>query len=327
MSESAFHEREAIAAADRVLGETRAKRYLRLGGRIAGRLVGALLLVTGLVKATAPRAFGEQIAAYEIITNPILVGLLAYAVIIAECGLGAALLANYKPRLMLALAGALLTVFLVAVGRAWATGSTEDCGCFPWVTRTPAEAFVEDLLLLGALGWAWWAQRGAYTPSTTLKRAIAALGLAARVTVPAVMGLAGGGAPGAAGVEGSEVFKSLAVKDLPADLSTGDHLVLLMSTGCSHCQAAVPELNLLYNDRRLPPLVAIASEDNVERGLFRQDYGAQFPIGEITNQARASLLARAFPRLFLVRDGTIIAVWDGAVPKAEEILRRVASSQ
>src|SRR5438477_4678750 len=53
-------EREALDAADRVLGETRRDKYLRLGGRVAGRLFGALLLTTGLFKAAAPQAFGQQ---------------------------------------------------------------------------------------------------------------------------------------------------------------------------------------------------------------------------------------------------------------------------
>jgi hypothetical protein len=317
-------ENEAIAAADRVLGETGPTRHLRLAGRLAGRLLGALLLVTGVFKAVAPQAFGQQIAAYEIVTNPVLIGLLAYAIIIAECGLGAALLVNYRPRLMLGLAGALLVVFLIAVGTAWATGSAEDCGCFPWMTRTPGEAFVEDLVLLAVVGWAWWGHRNSLSRPTTLKLALVAAALVAGVTLPAVMGLATLGGQGAKGAVGSEAFRGLEVKDPAMDLSSGEHLVLLMSTECSHCKEAVPRVNALFEDKRLPPLVAIASEDYVERGLFRQDYGAQFPIGQISEAARTSLLEKAFPRLFLVRDGQILAVWDGEVPGAEDVLARKA---
>src|SRR5688500_2723584 len=101
--ESLRHEREAVAAADHVVGETGVKRGARTAGRVAGRALGGLLLATGIAKALGPAEFGQQIAAYKIVEHPALVGMLAYAVIVVECGLGGALLANFKPRLMLAL--------------------------------------------------------------------------------------------------------------------------------------------------------------------------------------------------------------------------------
>jgi uncharacterized membrane protein YphA (DoxX/SURF4 family) len=313
------HEAEALAASDRVVGQSRAVWALRLAGRLAGRALGAVFLAAGLLKALDPQTFAQEIAGYGIVTNPVLTGLLAYAIVIVECGLGAALLANLRPRIMLALAALLLLAFLGVVGYAWATGSTESCGCFgPW-TRTPAQAFVEDLLLLAIVPWAWWGRKRTHAPTNTAKLAFAGLGLAAGVMVPAVAGMIAV-QPGSAGVVGSEAFKKIEVVDLPVDLSTGEHLVLLMSTGCDHCKAAVPEANALYADERLPRLVAIAADDRVQRGLFREDYGAQYPIGQISDTTLRSLLEREFPRLFLVRDGRVVRVWDGTLPAAEAVL-------
>jgi hypothetical protein len=322
--DSALRESEALKAADRVLGETGAKKYLRLAGRIIGCLIGALLLVTGLSKATMPQDFGHQIADYDIVTNPILVGLISYTVILVECALGAALLVRLRPRLTIALAGLLMVGFLVAVGYAWKAGTTEDCGCLPWVTRTPGEAFVEDLILLALLGWAWWAQRGAPAPARSWKTLAVGAAVALAMVVVGVFGVAGLGSPGAGGEAGATTFKTLRAEDLPADLSTGDHLVLLMSTECTHCKDAVPEINALFNDSRLPPLVAVASQDRVSRGLFRQDYGAQYPIGQIPESAVRPLIKAGFPKLFLVRDGTILESWEGTMPQADDIVAAVA---
>ena len=313
------HEPEAISAADRVIGESRARWALRLGGRLAGRLLGLLLLAAGLVKALDPATFAQEIAGYGIIANPIATALLAYAIVVVECGLGAALAVNLRPRIALALVALLLVVFLGAVGYAWSTGSTADCGCFgPW-KRTPGQAFVEDIVLLAIVPWAWWGRRFTHAPVNTAKLVAVGIAVAAGIMVPAVAGMTVG-EPGAKGVVGSEVFKTMEVKDLMVNLATGEHLVLLMSTKCSHCQEAVPEVNALLDDQRLPRLVAITAEDRVDRGLFREDYGARYPIGEISQPAAISLLKKAFPRLFLVRDGRIVQVWDSKIPTPDEIL-------
>ena len=300
-------------------GPSRPRWALQLAGRLAGRLLGLVFLAAGLLKALDPATFAREIAGYGIVTNPVLTGMIAYALVILECGLGAALLVNLRPRIMLAVAGGLLLFFLGVVGYAWATGSTESCGCFgPW-KRSPAMAFVEDLLMLAIVPWAWWGRQRTQAPTNSIKLALAGLGLAAGVMVPAVAGMVGV-EPGSAGVVGSEAFKTIEVVDLPVSLATGEHLVLLMSTECSHCQAAVPDANALVADQRLPRLVAIAMEDRVKRGLFREDYGAQYPIGQVSEATVKSLVVKDFPRLFLVRDGRVVKVWDGTMPAADAVL-------
>lgn len=314
------HEAAAVSAADRVVGDTRLTWGLKLAGRIAGRVLGALLLVAGVLKALDPQTFANDIADYGIVTNPILVGLVAYLLVIVEWGLGAALLVNLKPRLMLPLASLLLLFFLAIVGYAWWTGATENCGCFgPW-KRTPGEAFVEDLVLLGLALWAWWGRGIAPAPTNTVKLAVVGVALAAGVMVPSVVAMSGLNAPGEAGKVGAASFATMEVTDLDADLASGERLVLLMSTECPHCRESVPAVNALAGDARLPKVVAIAMEDRVDRGLFRQDNNAQFPIGQVSKATVQSLLADQFPRLFLVRDGTIVRVWDGQIPSADEVL-------
>jgi hypothetical protein len=313
------HEAAALAASDRVVGQSRVTWALQLAGRLAGRLLGLVFLAAGLLKALDPTTFAQEIAGYGIVTNPVLTGLIAYALVILECGLGAALLVNLRPRIMLAVAGGLLLFFAGVIGYAWVTGSTESCGCFgPW-KRSPAAAFVEDVVMLAIVPWAWWGRRRAQAPTNSIKLAIAGLGLAAGVMVPAVAGMVTV-EPGSAGVVGSEAFKQIEVADLPVSLATGEHLVLLMSTSCSHCQAAVPDANALLADQRLPRLVAIAMDDRVKRGLFREDFGAQYPIGQVSEKTVKSLVVKEFPRLFLVRDGRVVRVWDEKLPTPDAVL-------
>jgi hypothetical protein len=123
------------------------------------------------------------------------------------------------------------------------------------------------------------------------------------------------------GVAGESPFKTLEVGDILANLASGDRLVFLLDTECPQCQASVAAVNALVEDKRLPPLVALAAEGHAERRFFARQTGANFPIGQISKDAFASLLLEHFPRMFLVRDGTILAAWDGRVPSSDAILQ------
>lgn len=318
-------EREAVAAADRVAGDSRGVWMAKLVGRIAGRGLGLLFLAAGILKALVPLEFAKEIGGYGIVTDPVATGVLAFGLIVVECGLGAALLANLRPRLMLVLTLALLTVFLVAIGTAWSTGAATECGCFgPWKRSMPA-AFAQDLLLIAVAGWALWSQAGIRSAVNALKLAVVGTALAAGVMVPAIAAMSSVATPGSLGVVGSTAFKTIEVTEAPVALSTGEHLVLLMSTECAHCKAAVPAVNALVDDVRLPKLTAVAMEDRVDRGLFRQDLGAKYPIAQISKASVIGLVDKEFPRLFLVRDGVIVAVWDREIPPADAILAKKES--
>ncbi len=324
-TDSAELEREAVAAADRVAGESRGVWLAKLCGRVAGRGLGLLLLTAGILKALVPLEFAKEIGGYGIVTDPVASGVLAFALIVVECGLGAALFVNLRPRLTLVLALALLTVFLVAIGTAWATGSATECGCFgPWKRSMPA-AFAQDLLLIVVAGWALWAQAGIPSVVNALKLGIVGTALAVGVMLPAIAAMSSAATPGSLGVVGSTAFRTMEVTESPVSLATGEHLVLLMSTECAHCKEAVPSVNALVDDSRLPKLTAVAMEDRVERGLFRQDLGAKYPVAQISKSSVIGLVDKEFPRLFLIREGVIIAVWDREIPPVDEILAKKES--
>ena len=66
-------------------------------------------------------------------------------------------------------------------------------------------------------------------------------------------------------------------------------------------------------------------EDRVERGLFRQDLGAKYPVAQISKSSVIGLVDKEFTRLFLIREGVIIAVWDREIPPVDEILAKKES--
>lgn len=135
------------------------------------------------------------------------------------------------------------------------------------------------------------------------------------------------------------------------DLSKGDYLIFLISPTCDHCRGSVPVINRYYMQYvigMLParviglfPSLHPEREDLVERDekmrlryrnggyedkngrWYTEDqYGpfaesALFPIGYLDRTVHADLV-RVVPRVFAVRDGKVLYIWD-EVPMAAEL--------
>jgi hypothetical protein len=122
-----------------------------------------------------------------------------------------------------------------------------------------------------------------------------------------------------------EYFCNTCISDLSADITHGTYLMVVMSTMCSHCQECVPRLNEIWSDERLPALVAVAPEGPIVRSLFRVDYHAQFPVGNISQDYFREQPVSRYPRICLMRDGLIERSWSGEVPSNTEILAQLES--
>lgn len=309
-------------------------RWRHLVARALETLIGGILLIAGLLKAWEPLQFTKQITEYKLISAPGLVKAIAWTAIVIECALGTALIVGWRRRLTVPLAMGLFVVFLGLVGWAWASGSTADCGCFgSWVQRTPAEAFAEDLAMLGALVAAWFLHRREPLNYSRLR-----LGL---VATAAVAGLAVTGWSSQHPSQSSDPnvrqqaretpnpFSKLHVALLTEDLAKGTHLIALIDTGCAHCQAAVPSFNqLMVQTKNNPPFVALCSNLEAEVKTFKQNYNAQFPLGIIARQELIDLLnGGGTPHTLLVKDGMILHVWDGDVPTQMELWQLLPESR
>jgi uncharacterized membrane protein YphA (DoxX/SURF4 family) len=129
----------------------------------AGRLLlGGVFVVAGALKLPDPDASVRAVRAYRLLPEP-LVAPVAFGLPVVEIAVGLALLAGVFVRTAALAAAALLVVFLVGVGSAWARGLQIDCGCFgdggevaAGETAYPAEVLRDVALLLVALALARW---------------------------------------------------------------------------------------------------------------------------------------------------------------------------
>jgi putative oxidoreductase len=125
---------------------------MRRAALIAARLVvGAVFVVAGALKLRDPLGFANDVANYQLM--PALAPLLAATLPALEIVVGVALLALGAPwrRAAALCAAAMMAMFTVAAGSAYARGLDVACGCFGstggavgWTT------VVRDLALVGA---------------------------------------------------------------------------------------------------------------------------------------------------------------------------------
>ena len=96
--------------------------FVRLG-------LAAVWLVSGGIKAADLPQTYLAVQAYEVLPAGV-VSSVAVVLPFVEIGLGLLLLAGVGTRLVAALSGLVLLVFIAGVSQAWARGLTIDCGCF-----------------------------------------------------------------------------------------------------------------------------------------------------------------------------------------------------
>jgi uncharacterized membrane protein YphA (DoxX/SURF4 family) len=289
---------------------------------ILSSIVGLVLLVSGLQKAFEIDLFIRQIHDYEIITNPLLIIFCAWGIIAFECCLGAALTVNFRPKVSVPLGVLIFLVFIAATGYAWATGVTDDCGCFgSWIERTPREAMLEDLVLLAALMAAWRWNRSFKNWSFFKKEFVVAIAFLTGLSLPLTAGPLLDRINTAITGPSKEGFEHFVLDNFSQkDLSVGKHIVIILSTDCSHCRAEMDSLNMIAEDKELPEVIAVCMNNRKQREDFEFEFEPAFEIFQIPDDDFWRLLGDGeIPRTVLINDGMVVKKWDFAAPDIAEL--------
>jgi uncharacterized membrane protein YphA (DoxX/SURF4 family) len=91
--------------------------------------LGGVLFLAGYLKVDEPDKSQMAVRAYEMLPISVanLLGLVLPSV---EVAIGALLILGSLTRLMAALGGFTMVIFIIAIAQAWARGLNIDCGCF-----------------------------------------------------------------------------------------------------------------------------------------------------------------------------------------------------
>ncbi len=282
-------------------------------------LLGLVWLAAGVIKALEPFDFVRQVASFQIVPGKATQTAIAWGLLVAECALGAALILGYRLRWALVGAGGLTLIFMGALGWVIFAGiPVEDCGCFgSQVKRSPKEALLEDSLMLLVTvvsGWLVW-KPGPTEPGLRPRRwrgLVVLLCALFGLLTPLAFGFPLGGSD----------WSQVKVSGTTVNVATGERLVALIDTECSHCQESVPKLNAYVGVRDFPTFVALCSNEEWRRRFFIQRFEAKFELGEISRDDFKRLLADGdTPRIVLLRQGKVLATWDGTPPSLDEVRR------
>ena len=92
-------------------------------------ILGGVLLVAGALKVTDPYSSATSVRAYQILPVD-LANFLGFVLPFTEVVIGIFLIVGIWVRLNAIAGGALMVMFIIAIGQAWARGISLDCGCF-----------------------------------------------------------------------------------------------------------------------------------------------------------------------------------------------------
>ncbi|ACL01900.1 hypothetical protein Dalk_0191 [Desulfatibacillum aliphaticivorans] len=288
-------------------------------------VLGLIFVAGGAAKVVDMNEAVRQAGAYSIVSDRAMLLFLVWALVVAEFAVGAALVIRYRVRLALAGATAMLAVFFAALAWAWATGVTEDCGCFgQWASRSPGQALIEDLVLLLLLVLAWF--HGDYKKSLAkLTIVIAALPLALGLPFAFGFTLDSMILPGA---EGPPIEPLPILSGETVDWSASPYLVEMMSTDCLHCQESVMDVNILGDAPGMPPIMALSYDSQEAVASFKEDYFPEYPILRISEDHFWRLVGPgASPRFLLVVQGHVVHAWEERPPEAREVLNALEARQ
>ncbi len=297
-------------------------------GALGGFVLGAVLLVAAWAKALDIAAFSQQIA-NEGLTLGLGAGLVAFMALALEVGLGVLLLSGVRRPWVLWPSTALVALFLFLTGRSyWRFAQGEevalDCGCFGnLVSRTPAEAFWQDLLLLvPALLLAFIAvPRGAFPRWRTVSAGIAALAVVVFAYLAPDLPLDDLATRLKPDVQLSELCvgeddAAVCLTDVAPELTEGEHWVVLVDLAESPETWVDPLNELTLAGHGAPPLVLTAASPEA-LGEFRWTWGPTFELRE-TPEPLLRPLYRTLPRSFLSRDGVVVLTSPGLPPAVAE---------
>ena len=301
--------------------------------RILVIVLGGILLAAAVVKGIDLQQFALQIRQYGILPdNAGLTRGAAWFMVVVEAVIGAALLLNWRPKLMLAAFVALMLLFIAALAWAIVQGGVSDCGCFgPAAQRSPQEALVEDavLLLIAAVAWRLRPE-GIYFRKPLKTWAVAAV-CALAMSLPLTVGKGLSDQPSAALEEGRSssgmVLESLSGERI--DLTTGTFLLALMATDCAHCSDSVPLLNEIVAEvDDAISICGVTANEQAEVDRFIEDNFAFYPVLTVDTQRFSSLISNdPLPQFLLIRDGQILSRWQGEVPQLRALMDLAAKAQ
>jgi len=298
-------------------------KILFINARIVQIIVAVVFIIAATLKGFDPQAFAEQITQYNIF--PHLAVLAAWCFIVGEFMLAFALIVNLFPKVILPAAILLLLFFIAITYYSMTTNIGGNCGCFGnLVHRSPEQVIVEDAAMLR--GMVFSALVLFQTPQRKIatKLAVVILSGVLIATTSAYSSLL----PVDSFVTQLKVgatFTSWPVEGLYKDLNKGTHVVFLFSVKEKTIETDVSMMNAISQNENIHSSVGLITDGSSHLTELVFQYGTAFQSGALEPRFARSLY-RILPRVFILRDGIVTAVWS-RIPTPDEVLSSLTKSK
>ncbi len=275
--------------------------YLTWFARI---LVAGVFLFSAYAKWIAPGGFEIYLIDQGLAGQRMTAAVFTRIIIGVELALGISFLQPYHVKYVVApIVAGLLVLFSGYLTYArFVLGVTGNCGCFgDVVTMTPIEAIVKNLVLLVVLGGMY-----PYLPSINRRwyvpGGILVVGMMFSFLTLPISSAADNPFSEFKQFEGAE----------QVDLTSGEHLVLLVDAECPHCRETTRELGKMKRGQvKLPNVYFLiyGTSSLEEVNDFWRVTNTRFPFRRISRKTFMRLLKKRLPTVYLLRHGSVREVW------------------
>ena len=282
-------------------------------------IVGAIFLITGIVKALSSGSFINHVFRYGLLPQRLnIVVPTAIAFIGLECALGAALILHEFPQWLVP--GTMILLVCLSALTIWGTssGRIKDCGCYGGLlVITPKQSVLLNLGYIVLLGWAWFYpvanhHTQAWQWVLALIVLIATSTLSWKSYVKPLVDFSR--------LKPGKRWHTRWLKDSSQDLQQGSHFAVFLSKDCPYCKQWVPLLNVMSTQQDLPNVIGIIALNKEEIEAFKAEHLVRFPMVQM-DKLLFGYIVDSVPTAVLIEDGVISNKWISEIPK--EFLNRI----
>ena len=265
-------------------------------------LLGLTFLFSAYTKFVGPGFFEITLIDQGLMPNRLWAQHAARFLIGFEFALGLLMLFPFYTKQLMFLSVLMLTCFSLHLGYLWATGDTENCGCFgEMISMSPAESILKNAVM-GVVAVFVWIKS---TQKTTSKFLLWLLSLSIVGSMWVLLPIS----------KASDFpFASFTHFEHQGrtDLAAGEKLIAVFNLDCEHCQELATELAELQNKFEALPdtYVLYFSEGQTTPSEFEALTQSRFPYTLIDVNTFFDLIGDSPPRLYHTLDAQVVNVWD-----------------
>lgn len=268
-------------------------------------VLGLTFLFSAYTKFVAPGFFEITLIDQGLVPSRLWAQHAARFLIGFEFALGLLMLLPYYTRRLMLLSGLMLVGFSLHLGYLWASGDTENCGCFgEMISMSPAESILKNLAMLAVAAFVWVKAENKKTNKPILPSLSLVVMAAMWFVLP---------------ISNASDFPFTSFTQFEhkgrTDLASGEKLVAVFNLDCEHCQQLAIELAELEERNTDFPdtYVLYFSEGQTTPSEFESLTQSQFPYTLIDVNTFFDLIGDSPPRLYHTTNGVVTNVWDTEV--------------